>query len=91
MTYASTPPGMRASTRMSTREKALKQLRVKRVRSATHQYVPVRTRQPEPLPNQAGESSTWNWREFKYAARDADEEASAPELWSASPPVSTYT
>lgn len=60
---------MAASTRMSTREKALKQ-----------QYVPLRTRQPLPFPNQAGDSSTENCSELTYAARDADEEASTPEL-----------
>jgi len=72
ITYACTPPGMAASTRMSTLENALKQ-----------QYVPLRTRQPLPLPNHAGESSTENCSELRYAASDADDEASTPELLSA--------
>lgn len=54
---------------MSTRENALKQ-----------QYVPLRTFQPFPLPNHAGASSTENCRELMYAASDAEDEASTPEL-----------
>lgn len=54
---------------MSTLENALKQ-----------QYTPLRTLHPFPFPNHADESSMENWSELRYAARDADDEASTPEL-----------
>ena len=68
--YASTPPGIDTSTRISSREKALKQ-----------QYVPLRTRHELALPpNHAVVSSIENWSELRYAASDAEDEASTPEL-----------
>jgi hypothetical protein len=45
----------------------------------TYQYVPLRTFHAVLLANHVALSSTAYVREFRYAAREAEEEASTPE------------